>query len=56
MFAGELKVVHVHGHNWLKGSPYYTIDMEFRELTLADYIRSNRNLVQKNLQYSAFGV
>lgn len=29
-------------HKWLKGSPYYAIDMEFCEFTLADCIQGDR--------------
>jgi serine/threonine protein kinase len=42
-------VIDVLCHDWLKGSPYYAIDMEFCELTLADYIRGDRELIFKTV-------
>lgn len=42
---GHKNIVNVRSHYLLQNSPYYAIDMEFCELTLADYIRGNRELV-----------
>lgn len=44
---GHQNIVKVYGHNHLKGSVYYAIDMEYCELTLADYISGNREGVVK---------
>ena len=44
---GHRNVVQVLFHGWLKGSPYYVIDMEFCELTLAEYIDGNPSVVAK---------
>lgn len=40
---GHLNIVQVRSHDWLSGSPYYAIDMEYCELTLAEYIQEKRN-------------
>jgi serine/threonine protein kinase len=40
-------IIDVFSSDWLKGSPYYAIDMEFCELSLADYIGGDRELVSK---------
>ena len=41
---GHRNIIQVRGHDWLSGSPYYAIDMEYCELTLGEYIREKRNL------------
>jgi len=36
---GHRKIVQVYNHGYLKGSPYYSIDMELCDSSLSDYIR-----------------
>jgi len=38
-------IIDVIDHDRFKYLSYYVIDMEFRELTLADYIEGNREVV-----------
>jgi serine/threonine protein kinase len=42
---GHRNIIYVRSHYLLQNSPYYAIDMELCELTLADYIRGNREQV-----------
>lgn len=46
-------IIDVFSSRWLKGSPYYAIDMEFCELSLAHYIRGDRELVSKTIVIEA---
>jgi serine/threonine protein kinase len=47
---GHENIVKVYGHEHLKGSGYYAIDMEYCDLTLADYIRGNQELVVRTYE------
>lgn len=50
---GHRNIVRVYRHKHLKGSGYYAIDMEFCDLTLADYISGDRESVAKTEQLVA---
>ena len=47
---GHENIVKVYGHEHLKGSGYYAIDMEYCDLTLADYIRGDQDPIFRTFE------
>jgi len=52
---GNINVVNVISHGPLKHSPFYAIDMEFCNLTLAEYMTGKRDLVEQGLRLHLVG-